>query len=516
MALRQNIAENSVGRRGREMKERKYVAIDLKSFYASVECRDRGLDPLTTNLLVADETRTEKTICLAVSPSLKSFGVPSRPRLFEAIAATRAANAKRRDASGWLRGKSTNLLELEADPHLEIDYIVAPPRMARYIEYSTRIYKVYLNYAAVEDIHVYSIDEVFIDLTDYLPRLKMTARELTERILSDVLLATGITATAGIGTNLYLAKVAMDIVAKKMPANEHGARIAELDELSYRKTLWDHRPLTDFWRIGPGYRRTLEGLGLKTMGDIARCSIGDEKEYYNEELLYKAFGVNAELLIDHAWGHEPCTMADIKSYKPSASSMSSGQVLSCAYNAKGARLITLEMADGLSLDIASRGVMTDSITLTLNYDSESLNQGGASKYVGEIGSDYYGRAVLKHAHGTKRLEKFTSSTSQLMQAAGELYDKIVNPSLLIRRINITFCNITPADKAQEISQTVQLDMFSEYEDKPPITDLREDKKQQALLDIKRKFGKNAIVRGMNLEDGATAMERNRQIGGHKA
>lgn len=497
------------------MKERKYVAIDLKSFYASVECRDRGLDPLTTNLLVADETRTEKTICLAVSPSLKSFGVPSRPRLFEAIAATRAANAKRRETAGWLKGKSSNLLELEANPHLEIDYIVAPPRMARYIEYSTRIYKVYLNYVAPEDIHVYSIDEVFIDLTDYLPRLKMTAKETTERILSDVLSATGITATAGIGTNLYLAKVAMDIVAKKMPANEHGARIAELNELSYRKALWNHRPLTDFWRIGPGYRRTLEGLGLKTMGDIARCSIGAENEYYNEELLYKAFGVNAELLIDHAWGYEPCTMADIKTYKPSASSLSSGQVLGCAYDAKGARLITLEMADSLSLDIAARGVMTDSITLTLNYDSENLTA-GAVQYGGEITSDYYGRAVPKHAHGTKRLEKFTSSTAQLMRAAGELFDRIVNPGLLIRRINITFCNITPVDEAMEKSQIVQLDMFSDSTEIPPLTDGREEKKQQALLDIKRKFGKNAIVRGMNLEDGATAMERNRQIGGHKA
>jgi len=498
------------------MKERKYVAIDLKSFYASVECRDRGLDPLTTNLLVADITRTEKTICLAVSPSLKSFGVPSRPRLFEAIAAIRAANAKRRDAAGGrLSGKSTDLNELKANPRLEIDYIAAPPRMARYIEYSTRIYKVYLNYAAPEDIHVYSIDEVFIDLTDYLPRMKMTAVELTERILADVLSATGITATAGIGTNLYLAKVSMDIVAKKMPANEHGARIAELDEQSYRELLWDHRPLTDFWRVGPGYARTLEGLGLKTMGDIARCSVGGEHEYYNEELLYKAFGVNAELLIDHAWGHESCTMADIKAYKPEVSSLSSGQVLHCAYEAEGARLVCLEMADALSLDLAARGVMTDTVTLTLNYDAENLQKRG-SAYLGDITRDYYGRAVPKHAHGTKRLGKFTASTTELMRVIGELFDEIVNFDLLIRRINITFCNITSADEARAKAQIVQLDIFSSQAEEGSAEDEKEDRKQQALLDIKRKFGKNAIMRGMNLEEGATLKVRNEQIGGHKA
>lgn len=504
------------------MKERKYIAIDLKSFYASVECRDRGLDPLTTNLLVADESRTEKTICLAVSPSLKSFGVPSRPRLFEAISATRAANAKRRELSGGrVSGKSVNLNELEADPSLEIDYIVAMPRMARYIEYSTRIYKVYLNYAAPEDIHVYSIDEVFIDLTDYLPRLKMTARELTERILADVLRATGITATAGIGTNLYLAKVAMDIVAKKMPANEHGARIAELDEQSYRRALWDHRPLTDFWRVGAGYRRTLEGLGLMTMGDIARCSLGKERDYYNEELLYRAFGVNAELLIDHAWGYESCTMADIKAYKPEISSLSSGQVLQCAYDAKGARLIALEMTDSLSLDLAERRAMTNAVTLTLNYDSENLRRETGKNYSGDVTLDYYGRAVPKHAHGTKRLEKFTSSTAELMHVIGQLFDDIVNPSLLVRKINITFCNITDANEVKAKEQIVQLDIFSEQPDSSGSSlccaaDEREEKKQQALLDIKHKFGKNAIFRGMSLEEGATGIERNSQIGGHKA
>ena len=495
------------------MKERRYVAIDLKSFYASVECRDRGLDPLTTNLLVADQSRTEKTICLAVSPSLKSFGVPSRPRLFEAISAVKAANAQRRDAAGKLCGSSTNLNELKENKQLAIDYIVAPPRMARYIEYSARIYKVYLNYAAPEDIHVYSIDEVFIDLTDYLPRLKMSAMELTERILSEVLLATGITATAGIGTNLYLAKVAMDIVAKKMPANEHGARIAELDELSYRKTLWDHRPLTDFWRIGRGYARSLEAMGLYTMGDVARCSIGTDREYYNEELLYKAFGVNAELLIDHAWGYESCTMADIKSYKPETTSLGAGQVLHCSYNAEGARLIVLEMADQLSLDLFEKGLVTNAVTLTLNYAAENVKARGG--YGGDLARDFYGRVVPKHSHGTKRLEKYTSSTSTLMQAAGELFDDIVNNNLLICRISITFCNTVTAEEAKRSAENMQIDMFSS-EDEKSSSNEREEKKQRALLDIKHRFGKNAIVRGMNLEEGATAMERNGQIGGHKA
>ncbi|MBQ2876440.1 MAG: DNA methylase [Clostridia bacterium] len=497
------------------MKERKYVAIDLKSFYASVECRDRGLDPLRTNLLVADLSRTEKTICLAVSPSLKSFGVPSRPRLFEAIAAVKEANAARREVAGRLKGSSTDLTELNETPSLAIDYITAKPRMARYIEYSTRIYKVYLNYAAPEDIHVYSIDEVFIDLTDYLTTYGKSARELTETILRDVLAATGITATAGIGTNLYLAKVAMDIVAKKLPADEHGARIAELDERSYRELLWDHRPLTDFWRVGRGYARSLEAMGLYTMGDVARCSLGRERDYYNEELLYRAFGVNAELLIDHAWGYESCTMADIKAYTPTTNSLGAGQVLHCPYDAKGARLITLEMADQLSLDLFSKGLMTDSLTVTLNYDSENLEGGEGKKYRGEVGRDFYGRAVPKHAHGTKKLGKFTSSTTELMQAAGALFDEIVNDSLLIRRIGVTFCHVISAKEAKAAAQVVQLDFFSEEPCESASAE-REEKKQQAILDIKRKFGKNAIMRGLNLEEGATARDRNEQIGGHKA
>ena len=502
------------------MKERKYIAIDLKSFYASVECRDRGLDPLTTNLVVADESRTEKTICLAVSPSLKSFGVSSRPRLFEVIAQVKAANAKRRDAIGRrLSGESTDLCELTAHPEMAVGYIVAPPRMARYIEYSTRIYKVYLNYVAPEDIHVYSIDEVFMDATGYLDSYKMTARELTMKIILDVLAATGITATAGIGTNLYLAKVAMDIVAKHLPADENGVRIAELNEREYRKKLWSHRPLTDFWRVGRGYAKKLEGMGLYTMGDIARCSIGGERSYYNEELLYRAFGVNAELLIDHAWGVESCRMEDIKSYRPESSSMGAGQVLHCAYDAAGARLITLEMADQLSLDLVGRELVTDSIVLTINYDAENLLKDSES--VGEISSDFYGRIVPKHSHGTKRLSHFTASTTEIMRAAGELFDEIVNKALLIRRINIVALHTMSADEARKINSSEQLDIFSCLEESPsenssPESEAREEKIQHVLLDIKKKFGKNAIVKGMNLEEGATAMARNDQIGGHKA
>ena len=495
------------------MKERQYVAIDLKSFYASVECRDRGLDPLKTNLLVADESRTGKTICLAVSPSLKSFGVPSRPRLFEAISAVREANAYRRDNKGRHTGKSYDLDELKADPHREIDFIIAPPRMARYIEYSARIYKVYLNYAAPEDIHVYSIDEVFIDLTDYLATYKKTARELTESILAAILSSTGITATAGIGTNLYLAKVAMDVVAKKMPADNRGARIAELTERSYRELLWDHKPITDFWRIGRGYAKALAKMGLHTMGDIARCSLGGERDFHNEELLYKAFGVNAELIIDHAWGYESCTMADIKAYKPEASSLGAGQVLHCSYNAEGGRLIALEMADQLSLDLFEKGLLTNAVTLTLNYSAENVRPDGS--FSGALATDFYGRVVPKHSHGTKRLGKYTSSTAALMQAIGELYDEIVNKDLLICRISLTFCNTITAEEAKKSAENMQIDIFSQDEGHD-VAHSREEKKQKALLDIKHRFGKNAIVRGMNLEEGATAMDRNMQIGGHKA
>ena len=500
------------------MKTRTYVAIDLKSFYASVECVERGLDPLTTNLVVADESRTEKTICLAVSPSLKSFGVSSRPRLFEVVASVKQANAKRRRESGALRGESYRLEELTMDPRLAIGYITAMPRMAKYIEYSTRIYKTYLKYVAPEDIHVYSIDEVFMDVTNYLSSYKMTAKELTVRIIRDVLKNTGITATAGIGTNLYLCKVAMDIVAKRLPPDRDGVRIAELDEGSYRRLLWSHTPITDFWRVGHGYAKKLADMGLYTMGDVARCSLLGDGRGHDEESLYRAFGVNAELLIDHAWGYESCTMEDIKAYKPSARSLGAGQVLHCAYDCGGARIIALEMADQLALDLAAKRLLTNRITLTVNYDSENVAPG--SLYVGEIASDYYGRIVPKHAHGTKKLAGYTSATSEIIAATGEIFDEIVNKSLLIRRINIVALDTLTEDEYAKSPPAEQLDIFSLEEssedgERRRVRE-RDSKIQHALLDIKERFGRNAIVKGMSLEEGATGMDRNEQIGGHKA
>ena len=500
------------------MKKRIYAAIDLKSFYASVECRDRGLDPLETNLVVADESRTEKTICLAVSPSLKSFGVPSRPRLFEVISKVKEINAIRKRAAGGLRGKSWESNALKENADLAVDYIVAPPRMARYIEYSARIYKVYLKYLAPEDIHVYSIDEVFMDLTDYLKSYNMTAKELVAKIIREVLETTGITATAGIGTNLYLCKVAMDIVAKKMPPDDIGARIAELDEESYRRTLWNHRPLTDFWRVGAGYASRLEGLGIYTMGDIAACSIGADSDFYNEELLYGEFGVNAELLIDHAWGHESCTMSDIKSYKPESTSLGSGQVLHCPYETAEARVVTIEMADQLAEDLFDRGLVSDSITLTINYDAESLPR-LESSVAPEIGRDYYGRRVPKHAHGTKKLTRFTSSSTEITRATEALFDEIVNSSLLIRRINIVANRTITALQAEQMREVKQLSFFDsalESDGKTDDTEERDKRIQGALSDIKRRFGKNSIFKGLSLTEGSTAIDRNSQIGGHKA
>jgi DNA polymerase V len=502
------------------MEQRTYIAIDLKSFYASVECRERNLDPLTTNLVVADASRTEKTIGLAVSPSLKSFGIGGRPRLFEVIQKVNEVNAERRMKAGRLVGESYDYLELRKNPKLAVSYIVAPPRMAYYMEYSTRIYQVYLKYIAPEDIHVYSIDEVFMDVTNYLQTYKMTPKELAMTIIKDVLKTTGITATAGIGANMFLCKVAMDIVAKKMPADENGVRIAELDEMSYRKTLWSHRPLTDFWRVGQGTQKKLEAVGIYTMGDIAKCSIG-ETGYYKEELLYKLFGKNAELLIDHAWGYEPCTIAEVKKYKPSTNSLSSGQVLHCPYDAKKAKLVTREMADLLVLDIVEKGLLTDQIVLTIGYDIENLTDGNRKRaYKGEITYDHYGRAVPKHAHGTHNLPKHSSSTKEILKAVSELFDKIVNPSLLIRRINIAFCRVMDEESARNARPVEQIDIFSILEDKPSNNEdeflKREKKMQLALLDIKGRFGKNAVVRGMNLEEGATAIDRNGQIGGHKA
>ena len=354
--------------------QKQYVAIDLKSFYASVECIERELDPMTTNLVVADASRTEKTICLAVSPSLKAFGVPGRPRLFEVVQKVGEVNALRqsRAPGRTLTGKSWDALQLQADPTLGVDYLVAPPRMAHYMEHSAKIYSIYLKYVAPEDIHVYSIDEVFMDVTPYLRNRGMTAREFTRMIIQDVVDTTGITATAGIGTNLYLCKVAMDIVAKHMEADEYGVRIAELDELSYRRLLWNHRPLTDFWRVGRGYVKRLEKVGLYTMGDVARCSLGRSDEFYNEELLYKLFGVNAELLIDHAWGWEPCTIAQIKAYRPQTNSLGSGQVLHCPYTSEKAKLVVREMTDMLVLDLVDKGLVTDQMVLTVGYDIENL------------------------------------------------------------------------------------------------------------------------------------------------
>lgn len=505
--------------------ERAYIAIDLKSFYASVECVDRGLDPLLTNLVVADKSRTEKTICLAVSPSLKAYQIPGRARLFEVVQRVREVNAERRQkAKGHaFAGKSCLAQELNENSSLELDYIVAPPRMARYMEYSTRIYQIYLKFIAPEDIHVYSIDEVFLDVTEYLNHYKMTPRELAKTMIREIFRETGITATAGIGTNLYLCKVAMDIVAKHVPADEDGVRIAELNEKTYREKLWTHRPLTDFWRVGRGYAKKLEENGLYTMGDIAKCSVGDSKDFYNEDLLYKLFGVNAELLIDHAWGWEPCTMKDIKAYKPENSSISSGQVLQCPYDFSKGKLIVREMTDLLVLDLVDKGLMTNQIVLTVGYDIENLNDPKKRKaYTGPVTVDHFGRAVPKHAHGSTNLKSYTSSTKIIMEGMMELYDRIVNPELLVRRINVTAAGVIPDEMGQKQEQYEQIDLFTDYcalekereEEKKELE--REKRMQQAMLSIKKKYGKNAVLKGTNLQEGAMTIERNNQIGGHKA
>lgn len=504
-----------------------YIAIDLKSFYASVECRERGLDPLTTNLVVADKSRTEKTICLAVSPSLKAFGIPGRPRLFEVVQKVKEANSKRlyqyrksiRNYKAEFSGSSYYEGELKCDLSKSVDYIVAPPRMAYYMEYSTRIYNVYLKYIAPEDIHVYSIDEVFMDVTSYLKTYKMTAHELAMTIIRDVLETTGITATAGIGTNLYLCKIAMDIVAKKMPPDKDGVRIAELDEMSYRKQLWTHTPLTSFWRVGKGIAAKLEAHGMYTMGDVASMSLNDK----GEDLLYKLFGVNAELLIDHAWGWEPCTIEDIKSYRPETNSLSSGQVLQEPYNYAKAQLVTMEMTDLLSLDLVEKRLVTDQLVLTIGYDVECLtNPEIRKKYHGEITTDAYGRKIPKHAHGTINLERQTSSTRLIIDAMMKLYERIVDRNLLVRRINVVANHIVCETDAKNDNGFVQLDLFTDYsaqqqKNEQEENDLeREKRMQQAMLDIKKKFGKNAVLKGMNLQEGATAKDRNSQIGGHKA
>ena len=502
------------------MRQRTYIAIDLKSFYASVECRERGLDPMDTNLVVADESRTDKTICLAVTPSLKSYGISGRGRLFEVKQRVKEANAGRRyDAPGRkLEGSSHFFSELQANPNLAIDFIIAPPRMAYYMEYSTKIYSVYLKYIAPEDIVVYSIDEVFMDVTDYLNTYKLSPHDLAMKIILDVLETTGITATVGIGTNLFLCKVAMDIVAKHIPADKNGVRIAELDEMSYRRELWSHQPLTDFWRVGHGYAKKLEQNGMFTMGDVARMSV------HNEDLLYKLFGKNAELLIDHAWGWEPTTIEAIKAYRPGSNSLGSGQVLHQPYDAEKAKLVLREMADLLVLDLVDKGLVTDQIVVTVGYDIENLTDPERSKkYTGPVVKDHYGRKMPKHSHGTARLDGYTSSTKKIMCATTALFDRIVDKNLLIRRLNIVANHVLPeGDAPQKNNGYEQLDIFTDYvvlekQEAQERAELeREKKMQQAMLTIKKRFGKNAILKGMNLEEGATAKDRNAQIGGHKA
>lgn len=496
-----------------------YACIDLKSFYASVECRERNLDPLTTNLVVADKARTEKTICLAVSPSLKSYGLSGRARLFEIEQKVREINYNRKKNiyNHKFSGKSYNDLELKNNKTLELDYIAAPPRMNLYMKYSTDIYNVYLKYISSDDIYVYSIDEVFMDITNYLRMYKLTPTELVSKIIKDVYDTTGITATSGIGTNLYLAKVAMDIVAKHVDANSCGVRIAGLDEVSYRKLLWTHKPITDFWRVGSGYSKRLESKGIYTMGDVARASIEQE------DMLYKLFGVNAEILIDHAWGYEPCTIKDIKSFKPTTNSLSSGQVLHCPYDTKKARLIVKEMMELLSLDLVEKHYVTDLIVLNVSYDVDNLKDPNIRyKYKGEVEEDRFGRKKPKSAHGTIRIDHKTSSTKTLTKYIMDLYDKIINPILLVRKINIAVCNLVNEDSVVEQKIIKQFDLFSDtvqedIDNAKSLEDEKEEKNiQKVILDLKKKYGKNSILKGMNLEDGATTIDRNKMIGGHKS
>lgn len=501
------------------MKNKVYACIDLKSFYASVECVERGLDPLTTNLVVADGSRTEKTVCLAISPSMKQYGLNGRARLFEVVQKVREVNADRRykNYRKPFKGKSYNDLELKKDRSLELDYITAVPRMSHYMKYSTKIYDIYLRYVSPDDIYVYSIDEVFCDITNYLSINKLTPRELVTKMIHDVYEETGITATAGIGTNMYLAKIAMDIVAKHSGADKFGVRMAELDEMSYRKKLWSHRPITDFWRVGKGYAKRLESRGMFTMGDIARCSIK------NEELLYKMFGINAELLIDHAWGWEPCTMDKVKEFKPLRNSISTGQVLHCAYNYEKTKLIIKEMSDLLALDLVAKKLVTDQIVLTVGYDIDNLTIPYIKeKYYGEVTVDHYGRKVPKHAHGTINIDHKTSSSKTIVEKTVELFDRIINKDLLIRRINITANNVVNELLVKEDDTFEQYDLFTDYKLKEEMKkkqkedEEKEHSLQNTILNIKNRFGKNAVLKGMNFEEGGTTIERNNQIGGHKS
>lgn len=499
--------------------QRSYIAIDLKSFFASVECVARGLDPLTTNLVVADASRTEKTICLAVSPSLKAHGIAGRARLFEVVQRVREVNCARRQAApgNSLRGSSVQAPELAADPSLALDYIIAPPQMTHYMAVSAQIYKIYLKYIAPEDIFAYSIDEVFIDATGYLKTYGLTPRELTMRMIADVLQSTGITATAGIGSNLYLCKVAMDIVAKHIPPDENGVRIAELEERSYCERLWDHRPLTDFWRVGRGYARRLEAAGIFTMGDIARRAIQDE------EWFYRNFGVNAGLLIDHAWGVEPCTLADVRAYRPETNSLSMGQVLHEPYSCTQTRVIVREMTELLALELVERQLVTDQLVLTIGYDVGNLTDPiRAAAYRGEVTTDGYGRKLPKHAHGTANLHCQTASLRRMMEAMLELFDRIIDPSLLVRRVNLAANRIVPERGTLQSDGCLQYDIFSTPEEQERRAAAereslaREKSRQEAIVAIRRRYGKNAILKGTNFREGATTRERNAQIGGHKA
>ena len=492
-----------------------YIAIDLKSFYASVECQERGLNPITTNLVVADSSRTEKTVCLAVSPSLKQYGIPGRARLFEVIQKVNEINAQRKiNAPGHkFTCSSYDDIALKKNNDLELSYIIAPPRMSYYMEYSTRIYNIYLKWFSADDIYVYSIDEVFIDVTHYLQTYKITPRELVTKVIKNVYDETGITATAGIGTNLYLCKVAMDIVAKHITPDKNGVRIAGLDEMTYRKYLWNHRPLTDFWRVGKGISRKLEKNGIFTMGDVARTS---EK---NEELLYKLFGINAELLIDHAWGYEPCTIESIKAYKPVTNSISSGQVLHCPYNYEDTKLIVKEMTELLTLDLVKKNLITSKMVLTIGYDIENLTNPEISKsYFGEITVDQYGRKVPKAAHGTINIDHKTSSTKIITDYVMNLYESIINKKLLVRRINITAEDVVNEDDYKNNKKFEQIDLFIDYNEieKQQKKEKLEKELQKAVLDIKTKYGKNAVLKGMNFIEGGTTIERNGQIGGHKS
>ena len=491
--------------------DRVYIAIDLKSFYASVECVEHGFNPLKTNLVVADESRTEKTICLAVSPSLKAYGIPGRARLFEVIQKVNEINKQRVKACGRFTGDSFYDDEVQSNPNLALNFYIAEPRMNTYMKYSSKIYSIYLKYVSKEDIHVYSVDEVFIDVSDYLNTYKMSPRTLAMCMVKDVFNETGITATCGIGTNLYLCKVAMDIVAKHIKEDENGVRIAELNEYSYRQKLWDHQPLTDFWRVGKGIANKLIKNGIYTMGDIARKSLEDEDK------LYKLFGINAELLIDHAWGYEPVTIKDIKAYKPTSNSLSSGQVLKEPYPFEKARLIVKEMADSLVLDMVEKGLLCKQIVLNVGYDVVSLKD-----YDGEIKQDPYGRNMPKMAHGSYNLEDYCSSSKLIMNGFLYLFDNIVNPKLYVRRIYVVACNIIKEEDKPTEKSPEQLDLFTDYKQKDIDDDkldkalAKEKKMQKAIIEIQRKYGKNSILKANNLEEGATMLERNKQVGGHKA